>query len=164
MTSKIELTRGKFAIVDADMVDWLDRWTWYALRKSHTWYATTQVKRRGYYLHHAVLGGRPPKGMVTDHINGDGLDNRRANLRFVTPYQSNWNRRRFSNNTSGFIGVHKKGHRWQALVYKEGIHYYLGCFDDPVEAALVRDAKIRELFGEYAVYNFPKSGERGVRT
>ena len=89
----------------------------------------------------------------TDHINHDGLDNRRANLRPATSSQNKGNQRPRISGTSPYKGVSRafKGKPWQVFVG----HEYVGTFDDEVEAARAYDAAARERFGEFACPNFP---------
>ena len=95
---------------------------------------------------------------LTDHRNGDGLDNQRSNLREATYAQNAWNRRAKQGSQTGFKGVNWSGdrtRRWQARIMKDGKRCFLGNFDTPVEAALAYDAAARALFGEFAWVNFP---------
>ena len=91
-----------------------------------------------------------------DHINGDKHDNRIQNLRLAGVALSNHNRR--FKNTSGYIGVSKskvdRQGRYIAQIQKDKKHYHLGYYHDPKEAALVRDKKAIELYGDDAVLNF----------
>ena len=93
---RIPLTRGKFAIVDPEDYDRLSSIRWYANKSPHTWYAVHSLtngkkeKRKNLYMHHLVI--KIPPSMRCDHINHNGLDNRKANLRPVTHTQNVWNR------------------------------------------------------------------------
>lgn len=99
-----------------------------------------------------------------DHRNGDGLDNRRANLRSADSGENARNARRRSDNTSGFKGVHHRRAtgRWQAYINQGGRRRHLGIFDNPESAALAYDAAARELHREFAAVNFPRAGERAA--
>jgi hypothetical protein len=96
---------------------------------------------------------------LTDHINGDGLDNRRTNLRQATPTQNNANCGIRGHNTSGYKGVSlrpDRGNRWRATIRIHGLQYFLGLFDDVEDAARAYDAAALELFGDFARLNFPE--------
>ena len=96
--------------------------------------------------------------MVVDHINGNGLDNRRCNLRVCTQLQNLQNSRRRDPGKSQYRGVFPRGDKWQASIHHAGKPIYLGLFDDEEEAARARDRKAIELAGEFAVLNFPEEG------
>jgi HNH endonuclease len=105
------------------------------------------------------------KGEVVDHINGDTLDNRRSNLRICTNRQNLLNRKKPSNNTSGFVGVHwnKQKNKWHTRINDRGHNYHVGYFDKPEFGALAYDWAASILYGEYARLNFPnKVGHVGV--
>lgn len=108
------------------------------------------------YLHHLV-NGKPPKGLETDHRNGNRLDNRNGNLRNVTHSQNCMNRRKDRDNVSGFKGVHwhSRSKKWRVWIQIEGKQISLGCFSDPVEAAKVYDETALKFFGKFARPNFP---------
>lgn len=163
---KVPLTRGCFAIVDeCDARDVL-RFKWYA----------TPGSRAGVMYAARTFGGRKSKRTITmqkfitgyamtDHINGDGLDNRRCNLRPASPAENHHNLFMSPNNTTGFKGVSfdKKNLRWAANIGVDGVQIWLGRHDSPEAAALAYDNAAREYHGEFARLNFPKLGERSAR-
>lgn len=161
MTVEIPLTKGYVALVDdadADRVLAVGRWQ--AIERPRTTYAVHTLNRGAVSLH-AFLTGY----VLTDHINLDGLDNRRANLRPATHAENLRNRGRQTNNSSGFKGVtwNKRARKWQAQIGMPGSKSYLGIFVDPEEAARAYDAAAIELHGEFARLNFPNSPqERGA--
>jgi len=153
----ISLTRGKHAMVDAADYPKLAKHKWYAQRAdgSGTFYACRTRKGRSVSMHRQIM--KAPKGMVVDHINGNGLDNRRCNLRICTQLQNSQNTRRRRPGKSRYRGVFPRGDKWQAAIQHDGNQLYLGLFDTDIEAAMARDRKAIELAGEFAVLNFPKS-------
>ena len=108
-------------------------------------------------MHRVVLGAQD--GQQIDHINGDNLDNRRANLRFCSNAQNQYHKRPQRSGTSMFKGVsfHKHHGKWQARITYSGHTYQLGSFADERLAAIAYDVKAHELFGEFALTNFPSS-------
>lgn len=169
-TVEIPLTRGKVTIIDDE--DWplVSQYTWGAFtssgrRKPH-WYATATTPRheggKSIRLHRLLLNA--PKGVQVDHIDGDGLNNRRANLRLCTHGQNQQNRKAVVSK-SGFKGVrriHKKPQwsiRWLATIKKDGRDRHLGSFDTAEDAARAYDRAAIQLFGEFAGLNFPAQPE-----
>lgn len=132
----VPLTRGYVSIIDADDAHLVGGFNWYSFVCKHTVYAVRKVyengKQRAEYLHRAIIGN--PIGLDIDHINGDGLNNRRANLRSVSNAVNAQNQRKpKSNNKNGFLGVswHKQSGKWEAKIGTDGKRKYLGLFDDP---------------------------------
>ena len=151
----IPLGNGRFSQVDLSDYH-LANIKWYIDR---TGYARN---RRISALHEAIVG-RAPQGKYVDHINGDRLDNRRANLRFVDFTESCHNSGLRRDNTSGFKGVSysDKERKWIAQHNSAGkLPKRIGCFGSPVEAAHAYDVLVRSLYGVVATFNFPKAGER----
>ena len=101
-------------------------------------------------MHRLII--QAPKGLDTDHINGNRLDNRRKNLRICTHQQNIWNsvKNKYSNND--FKGVYfvKRTNNWEAKIVRNTKRYYLGKFKTELEAANTYNLKAKELFGEYA--------------
>jgi hypothetical protein len=109
--------------------------------------------KRSIRLHRFLMDA--PEGTQVDHINGDGLDNRRCNLRFATQAQNQANQRSARGSSSMFKGVgwFKQTKRWVARIKKDKKEYHLGYFDDEIKAAEAYDIKAKELFGEFAKLN-----------
>jgi hypothetical protein len=127
-------------------------------------YAMTNIMRDGKKTTirmHQLITGWP----LTDHRNGDGLDNQRHNLRVATERQNALNSRPRPG-SSRFKGVrwHRQAGRWQARIRSEGKARELGFYRDEEDAARAYDAAARELFGEFAYLNFPDSYERPERS
>lgn len=95
-----------------------------------------------------------PEGLVVDHINGDSLDNRKTNLRIVTPAQNNMNRGLMSNNRTGVPGVDRYMDRyWRARIGVNGKDVYLGYFDNKDDAIKARYEAEEKYFGKYSLRN-----------
>lgn len=152
MSKQIPLSQGKFATVDDVDYDWLAKRKWSYDPKG---YAIGKSANVSVYMHRVVLNASGP--VVVDHVNGDGLDNRRENLRIVTTAQNNYNQRpRKRPKTSQYKGVslNKTVNRWQAHI-KKGDEYrrYLGLYDSEQDAARAYNAAARHYFGEHAYVN-----------
>jgi len=104
-------------------------------------------------MHRLIM--RPRRGYVVDHIDGNGLNNRRCNLRVCTRRQNQANRGPCGG-SSQFVGVSRERDKWRAEIHYRGKHIYIGIFTDEAEAAKARDRKAYELHGEYAYLNFPE--------
>jgi len=98
----------------------------------------------------------PPKGFVVDHIDRNGLNNKRSNLRICTPRQNSYNR--IGKETpSKYKGVRwkKSRNRWVAQIKHYNKAMQVGSFDNQIDAAKAYDKKAKELFKEFAYLNFP---------
>jgi hypothetical protein len=154
----IPLTRGLWAVVDAADFERLNRYRWYASPSGGgKMYARRNTKTGTILMHREVM--HAPEGMVVDHRNRNGIDNRPLNLRVCTPAQNEYNKAP-RGKRSRFKGVYPDGDKWYALIKHKGKTYYLGTFDDEVEAAKARDRKAYELEGEFAYLNFPEEIRR----
>jgi hypothetical protein len=161
----LPLTKGQFALVDADDYEWLNRRKWYALKASNSpgfyacSYETVALKTNICLLmHREILGlkrGDPRKG---DHVKEWAtLDNRRKNLRISTTSQNGMNRGKQSNNTSGFKGVSfsPRLNKYDTRIAFNNTQIYLALTDTAEEGARIYDEAARRLYGEYARLNFP---------
>lgn len=166
-TIRIPLTRGKFAIIDAADAELISGYKWHTHRSGNQFYAAARVTiapytRRWVRMHRLIMNA--PDHLVVDHINGDGLDNRRVNLRLATQQQNIFNRKKDYDNTSGFKGVECRtadmGLRCRARIRVNGKMIYLGTYGSAEEAARVYDAAAIEYYGEFACLNLPENGQR----
>lgn len=146
---KIKLTQGKFALVDDQDFESLNKFKWHFERYARR---TTNLlgKHTNWRMHWSVIG-KPLKGLEVDHINGDKLDNRRENLRVVTSRQNQCNTGKYRNNTSGYKGVHwqKRSKRWETKIKIYGYTKYLGTFLTKEEAYKVYCEANKKYHGEY---------------
>jgi len=150
---RIPLTKGFYAYVDAEDYEWLSQWHWHAHAGG---YAARHEKGKLIFMHRQIM--QPPKGKVVDHINANGFDNTRANLRNITPQQNSCNRSKQVGTISIYKGVDydKKSDLWYARIRFHKEYLYLGCFHTEIEAARAYDRKAVELLGEFARLNFPE--------
>jgi len=156
---------GRSATVADDVATEVLKYRWhcsagYAARTEN--YRRTDGRRAAHtiFMHHEVwrLAGRTiPAGHELDHINGDRLDDRIANLRPATRSQNHANEKIRKSGTSQYKGVgwHKAAGKWEARIKHNGKLIWLGYFDDEPDAGQAYDTAARRLFGEYAKCNFP---------
>lgn len=152
----IPLTQGKFATVDVDDYDRFSQCKWCA-SKSHNnrFYAVRYKNNKTIMMHRQIMNA--PAGLVVDHIDGNGLNNRKSNLRICTQAQNFLNSRPRRNCGSRYKGVslYKREKMWRVKIFHNSRTINIGQFDDEIEAALAYDRKAAELFGEFAYLNFP---------
>lgn len=151
---QIQLTQGKTAIVDDADYEILMQYKWWALRSvlsDHIFYAMTRLNGRITSMHVALM--KSPKGFEVDHIDGDGLNNLRSNLRLVTKSQQRMNQKIYKNNHSGFKGVFAERGRWRAVISVNKKLIHLGYFDEKLDAARHYNSAAQKHFGEFARLN-----------
>jgi len=153
----IQLTRGKVATVDDIDFERLSAFSWQAHTHKGKWYARSNWRRDTVYgstlMHRLILDA--PDSVEVDHINGDGLDNRRENLRLCSHAQNSRNRAKIPGRSSRFKGVslHKPNGRWRSRIMMEGRMVCLGNYATEQEAAAAYDAAATSLHGEFASTN-----------
>jgi len=161
---QIPLTHGKVAIVDdCDAAQAIHKW--FVKRDRHTWYAARNITaaptiRKTLRLHREILGVGP--GQCIDHVNGDGLDCRRSNLRLATQSQNQQNQGKNKRNKCGFKGVFQRKGTWYSHIRIDGRLVHLGCFRTPEDAARTYDEAARKHHGDFARLNFPLPTERAA--
>ena len=174
MSRTVELTRGYQAIVDDEDYEWVSRASWYAVPDRQTVYAKRVVRdgtgSRNVFLHQEVL--RRKQGWagpwLADHIDGNGLNNRRENLRSATASQNMWNRRPQRSARSPLKGVQPRPAgkrtpaRFRARITIDRKTISLGDHETAQAAALAYDRAAEKLFGDFARLNFPRQGIEGL--
>jgi hypothetical protein len=155
MVKKILLSQGKVALVDDVDFECLNQYKWYVKKESQAYYACRHGSRKKeprpfYRMHRCITNA--PKGMEVDHINGDGLDNRRSNLRIVT-HRQNCQNQQYKKITSKYPGVcwHKASDKWAAAISINGKPKHLGLFKTELEAFEVYKRALNKLTGEKVV-------------
>lgn len=160
---EIPLPKGYVAIVDDEDYELVAGLSWNVRITPYTQYAQRSIKLdngtwSSVQMHRTILNA--PKGVLVDHADGNGLNNTKENLRLATWSDNMRNRRKASNNTSGYIGVswHKPSGKWWANVAVAGRKISGGYHDDPMSAAIARDVVALREHGDFAFLNFPEGG------
>ena len=163
---EIKLTQRQVALVDDNVFEYLNQWKWQAY-ESHTknkWYATRgiwipQKKRMTTIQMHRIIMNAHVAQQI-DHINHNGLDNRKENLRFCTHLQNQWNsKKRVNGLFSRYKGLSKhlmrdgKRFYWRARIGVNGKNISLGLFHNEQDAANAYDNAAMKYFGEFAFLN-----------
>ena len=151
---EIKLTQEKVALVDDGEFESLNQFRWYAHKDRNTFYAVRNIrvggKQKSILMHWEVMGGK-----WIDHIDHNGLNNMRSNLRFCTNKENLMNQRKKQNTSSVYKGVsfHKHSGKWEVQIMINGKNIYLGLFSSETDAGRAYDKKAIELCGEFANLN-----------
>jgi len=164
---RIPLSQGKFAIVDPEDYPRLAKHKWYAAYNGHSFYAIRgqwspiRKRRLTISMHRIILNVHP--SLYVDHINRNGLDNRKANLRPATPADNSRNARHPKINTSSkYRGVfwNPRAGNWRAAISVNHKKKHIGYFNSETQAAKAYDRAARKYHSQFAVVNFPVSPSR----
>lgn len=156
---EIKLTKGFVTQVDDEDYEYLNQLKWHVYKRHNTFYAQHTVtlingNRTNIQMHRLIMN--PPNNMQIDHINHNGLDNQKNNLRICTQSQNSMNQNSHKNSSSKYKGIswHKLRSKWESQIKYKGKHIHIGLYKTEVEAAKAYDEKAKELFGEFAHINF----------
>jgi hypothetical protein len=152
---QIPLSQGKVALVDSADYERLQQYQWHAVERLPNWYAGSIAARPlGYYMHRVIM--QPNPGEHVDHRNGDGLDNRRVNLRICTNAENRRNMR-IRRGVSSYKGVWRNpnspGRPWFAYIDFDRRRRGLGSYPTEIEAARAYNAATLELHRDFACLN-----------
>ncbi|MCK9282549.1 MAG: HNH endonuclease [Melioribacteraceae bacterium] len=159
---KIKLTQGKFALVDDEDFEYLNQFKWCAHKAFDNYYAIRHVtidnRQRELQMHRVIM--KTPKGKVTDHIDHNGLNNQKSNLRICTARENCCNSKPILGGSSKYKGVSfdtcrakRNWASWKVSIRNGITQISVGYFKTEKEAALVYNEKAKELFGEFAYLN-----------
>lgn len=161
MSKTIPLSRGLAAIVDDEDYEFLSGFSWHATNANRYggWYAATNVKNvdgkfRKIKMHRLLTSAT--KGTEVDHINGNGLDNRKSNLRICTTAQNCKNKK--NRKTRRYKGVYPQPYRRLPFRVQIGVNYqriWVGSYATEEQAARAYDQAALKYHGEFAQLNFP---------
>jgi hypothetical protein len=158
---QIPLTKGQFALVDDEDFECLNQFKWHAIKCPTTYYAcrkdyNKETKKEKSLLMHRFILGLTDLKIQGDHIDHNGLNNQRYNLRPSTGAQNARNKKAIKGTSSDYKGVYwcKAMNKWKATIKINQKSIHLGYFDDEIECAKAYDKKAIELFGEFAWLNF----------
>lgn len=157
---EIELSSGQTSYVDPEDWEFLNRFSWNETKSLNTSYAITTVFIKGKHIaigmHRLIMRFSM---LHIDHINRNGLDNRKMNLRYATRSQNMANSLR--GQKSGYRGVEQNNgrDRWMARITENGKRLSLGSFDTVEDAARAYDAAAKRIHGNFAVLNFAPAPE-----
>src|SRR4030042_2933933 len=142
---------GKFeCIIDTEDWEKTSKILWYISTSKNRFYYPYTNKYK-YRLSRFILNVNNPK-LFVDHKYHNTFDNRKCNLRICTNQQNQWNSKPNENNTSGYKGVYwcKRRNKWRSQIKLNNIQYYLGSFNNKIDAAIAYNNKAKKLFREFA--------------
>ncbi len=149
----IKLTQGKVVLVDDEDFEKLNQYKWRLAKRGKTIYAQTRFPNSVQILMHRFLMNTP-QGMETDHIDGDGLNNQRNNLRICTHRENSMNQRK-RQGTSKYKGVYfrKDRKKWTTRIKVNGRTIHLGNFFEEDKAAMAYNAAAYIYYRNFAKLN-----------
>jgi hypothetical protein len=148
--------KNNIIIIDDEDYDKIKDYTWHinSYKNTKMIYARSSAKDGGVYMHRIIMDIH--NRIKIDHINGNGIDNRKENLRIATHQQNNFNKKPYVNNKCGLKGVRLDRGNYVATITYNAVTKYIGSYKIIEEAAMAYDKKALELFGEFAYLNYPE--------
>ena len=156
---RIPLTCGQFALVDAEDYYKLAKFQWYANGPTKTkFYAIRKCDGKSVKMHRVIMNA--PDHLFVDHIDHNGLNNCKTNLRLCTHAQNSCNKPS-RNRASRYKGISrdKRDKKWTARVHAANKTHHIGTFATEIDAAKAYDKKASQLHGQFACLNFPSAAE-----
>jgi hypothetical protein len=161
---EVRLSKGKTALVDDEDYEKVARYSWYYFTVKNREYAQSKIRGRTYYMHRLVMLFKEGRALnqkeEVDHIDGNGLNNSRSNLRICNHLQNNANKKRYVDSGQQYLGVSfekRYGKKpYKSRIMHKGANIYLGIYPTELEAAIARDLASVHFFGQFAKLNFPE--------
>lgn len=157
---QIKLTQGKVALVDDEDYEWLSQWKWRIRKGRNTFYADAHIdttrknRNKSFIMHRLIMKLDFDDKRQIDHINGNGLDNRKKNLRICTNQENSFNGLK-KNGLNKYKGVSwsKRMNKYRAYIKVNYKQKHLGSFDNEINAAIAYNNAAKKLHGEFAKLN-----------
>ena len=156
---EIKLTQGKVALVDDEDFEFLSQWKWCASKPTYSkaYYALRgewirKGKTKPILMQRVIMN--TPEGLTVDHIDHNGLNNQKSNLRNCTQSQNRKNRTPNYDSTSKYLGVYITHGRIRSEICLPDKKIHIGCFKTEEEAAIAYDKVASQYYGEFANLNF----------
>jgi hypothetical protein len=154
---EIKLSQGKVALVDDEDYDYLNQWKWHTVFKSNNrMYAAHKSGIHSTFMHRVIMN--TPSNKITDHIDHNGLNNQRSNLRVCTVAQNQMNKKPYG--VSKYLGVAFVKGKFRSQIRGGGKYRYLGVFNDEKQAALAYNEAAKKYHGEFANLNIIENSSK----
>lgn len=154
---QVKLTQGAVALIDADDWERLQGYTWFNWRRPNTNYVRTSIRngdtQKTLLMHRLILDA--PDNLEVDHVDGNGLNNRKSNIRLATRMQNCANITVSREGTSQFKGVSwdTLSGKWKAQISANKKKKHIGLYADELHAARAYNRAAEQAFGEFACLN-----------
>jgi hypothetical protein len=156
---RIKLTQDQFALIDDENLELINKYKWFTQKIDNRYYVATHIKINNkstmLYMHRLIMGLKPGDKIEVDHIDHNGLNNRKENLRKVGRKQNAMNSRKKKNCSSAYKGVcfYKRDNLWVAYIMIDYKLIHLGRFINEIDAAKAYDNAAIKYFGANAFIN-----------